>query len=185
MKEAEDLFKKEMAKSEPDLQGLAEKFYRIKVGAADPRIKSRASMGLVRVRNEMKKREQGKGTPQDVTANLKKEFKELEEKFKNIDREYNKRRAAKEAEYLKGRKKTAAAAKKPVTVGFIDRDWQLKSTTPFVLIKGGIIQMYLKSDRYDLGDYLKREVSLKGEMIRPEGYDFPIMLVKKIEILSN
>lgn len=53
------------------------------------------------------------------------------------------------------------------------------------LVKGGKTLLLLSSFKYDLRDYIDRQVVIDGDTTMPEGLDTPLMTVRKIEILSE
>jgi len=74
-------------------------------------------------------------------------------------------------------------------IGWVVRNLQLNpfdQTTPaYRLVKGGKTLMLLSSYKYDLGDFVDRQVGLVGERADLEGLESPHMIVRRLEILSE
>lgn len=95
---------------------------------------------------------------------------------------------ASEAGKVKDAQLDAVAARRTWTqVGWIEYRPGTSDYRPYRLMKGGTTIQYLDctSGRYDLADFVGREVGLIGVVDRREGADFRILDVERLVILSS
>jgi hypothetical protein len=72
-------------------------------------------------------------------------------------------------------------------IGWLRRDIEVTRGRVFKLEKGGRLLFYVtcSSGKYDLEDFLNREIGLIGTPKNVEGFPVRVVDVEKVEVLSN
>ena len=175
---AEGLYHAQTTAEAPDYSEAAELYREVAAQDQAPALAERARIRLESIEREVAAAATLREV-QEIQSNLENQLAEAE-------REYE-RALEEQAEAPASSTRSAANPKRHV--GWIVRNLQLNpfdQTTPaYRLVKGGKTLMLLSSYKYDLSDFVDRQVGLRGERADLEGLESPHTIVRSLEILSE
>ncbi|MBI1850620.1 MAG: SH3 domain-containing protein [Planctomycetes bacterium] len=172
---AEDQVAVENAKTNPDYAPALALYDQVKTSTQDASLRETVNSRIAEIGRLQKLREelnQAKG----VGDKLKSELADASKKYD---------------EELEGLKRVVEhKEQKQLEIGWLVRQPKLnvnlgdKSSPSFRLVKGGTTLCYLESTKYDLGDFVEKQVVVAGDIVRKPDLDTRLVVVRELEVVS-
>lgn len=176
--ETEAMFRDQMASDKPVLDEPAERYRKLAEQEVVPELAERARMRLEAIDRE---RRTGEAVEQFETVqdDLRRKLAEAQNEFQEATD-----KVSEEPEKTPTPAKDAGG-----TIGWIVKSLQLnpfdQSLPAHRLVKGGKTMMLLSSYKYDIADFVDRQVKISGELVALEGTETAHLVIRKMEILSE
>ena len=176
-REAEGMFREQMATEQPDLAQTRELYTELAEQDTVPELAERARMRIESIDRERR-------------------TDEAVERFEEVQDDLRQKLADAQEEYRKALEEKPEEAADPVnepskgmSIGWVVKSLQLnpfdQSLPAHRLVKGGKTMMLLSSYKYDLRDFVDKQVRMTGERVALDNAEIEHMVVRKMEIISE